>query len=179
MERFLSWLVAKLEQWIGDDWSPLMEARRSVAIIMLASAVIGIFLGRAWAAYLARDESLWRLSNYTLKQRTIEISSSLQEFAANQMMSQSGAGERDFGRVSMKNRAQYAKRYRATAIQLREVLQSRVCGNYKPGQNRQTLDVEYDVGLSAVEVAANLQGMADNLCWYRSIIPRFEAMVLP
>jgi len=84
----------------------------------------------------------------------------------------------DLAATSMRYRAQYAKDYRAKAYEFREALQARVCGDYKP-IDQLTLDTEYDLGDSAYGVTADLERMANDLCWYRSIFPRIEASVIP
>jgi hypothetical protein len=177
---FLKWLSERLPDWIRRDWFHVMKAKRSVAGVAILCMMFGFVAGRLWAAYSQADSSLWRLSNFTLKQRTIEFSSRLREFAAKQMMELNAAAAtpHDIGPVSMKFRAEYAKEYRPSAIELREALENRTCGNYKP-RDRLTLDFEYDLGESAYEVSEDLEKMANDLCWHRSFFPRIEAFIFP
>jgi hypothetical protein len=174
----IDWLTKRLPIWVSEDWFHIMKAKRSFAGIAILCVMLGFVAGRLWAAYSQADSSLWRLSNSALKQRTIEFSSKFREFAARQTMGLSAATPHDIGPTSMKFRAEYAKEYRATAIELREALEGRVCGNYKP-RDKLTLDSEYDLGEIAYDVSDDLEKMANDLCWHRSFVPRMEAFILP
>ena len=93
-------------------------------------------------------------------------------------MELNAAASHDVGAVSMKFRAEYAKEYRATAIELREALEDRTCGHYKPA-DIVTLNFEYDSGDSAYNVSEDLEKMANDLCWRRSLIQKMESAIFP
>jgi hypothetical protein len=178
MDAALKWFFDKLQKYGGEDWDHLMKARWSIFWIVLICLTLGVLIGRTWAAYLHVDSGLWRESNYTLRERTIEFTSRLGEFAANQTLEEGRpTASSDIAATSMRFRAQYAKDYRAEAYEFREALQARVCRDYKPIEL--TLDTEYDGGDSAYGVTADLERMANDSCWYRSIFPRIEASIIP
>jgi len=165
----IGWLVERAFGWIAEDWRHLMKAKRTALVLLLVAVWFG---GHGWAVYLSDDPG--RLSNYALRHNTIEFSSKLLEFA------DSVPDQRDVTKFE----AEYAKTYRATAIELREALEPRVCADYldrqaKLGQTYETqLDVYYDEGFDPGAVAGNLEAMANDLCWGRSIAPRVQAIVL-
>jgi hypothetical protein len=175
----LAWLLGKLPEWVSNERFHIVKAKRSVLGIVAVSVVFVVFVGRLWASYTEADASLWRLSNYALRQRTIEFSSQLQNFAARQTTSLN-ASPNAGPEILMQFRAEYAKEFRATALELREVLESRVCGDYQfTRETKSSLDFEYDLGQSPYGVTSDLEGMANDLCWSRSVLPRLGAMLLP
>lgn len=181
---YLKTVVSAIFSRLEHDIPRLVESWRTLAGLLFLSFLLGFYYARRMAG---ASHQFWRLSNFALRQKTVELTSRLRHYAAGREREMRLAWKRgsvDPGEVTINLKADYDGSFRVDAINLRHALEARLTraerlarAEKAPVINRLYEEPESHTDL--VAVGNDLDEMAHRLPRRRGLIAWFRAVFVP